>query len=366
MTEHADAAARESSPAIIHIIPADGIGGVEVAARSMFHTDVANFRLVLIAGRSMVQSSRVVPSRFASLNNPFAHLAALRTLLGLKPDVLICSLWRSVPAAVLAKLLRPRTRLVLFLHLDRAVHPLDGMLTRLGLLLADEIWADSEQTLAARRLPAGTVTRVVSFVTEWMVPVVVGPPAMSDRIVAPHFVCWARIVPQKGFDRAIELIRLLVARGIDARFDIYGPDGGAQAALERQVEADGLARHIVFHGPIARDRLTSVAAQNSFFLQLSRFEGLGMGVVEAMQLGLVPVTTPAGEIARYVDADTGIRVDPADLPAAVARVAALLDDPAEYGRLRDAAMAYWRSAPLYADHIIAYAKALAARGQPRC
>lgn len=343
---------------IVHLIPADGIGGVEVAARSMLAPSCqkANFRLVLIAGQPMMRSPRVVASRFTGLNNPVAHLAALRTLLRLAPDVLICSLWRSVPAAVLAKLLRPRTRLVLFLHLDRPVHLLDRLLTRLGLVVADEIWADADQTLAARRLPKGTPTRVVSFVTEKL------EPAAPAAVVAPRFVCWARIVPQKGFDRAIELIRLLVARGVDARFDIYGPDGGVQAALERQVKAAGLEKRICFHGPIERTRLASVAACNSFFLQLSRFEGLGMGVVEAMQLGLVPVTTPAGQIARYVDATTGVRVDEADLPAAAQRLVALLDDPRDYDRLRKAAMAFWLTAPLYSDHIVAYARSLVARG----
>lgn len=361
MTARVAASPPRSSPAIVHLIPADGIGGVEVAARSMLahRSDDGNFRLMLIAGGSMVPSARVIPSRFAGLNNPVAHLAALCTLLRLKPDVLICSLWRSVPAAVLTKILRPRIRLVLFLHLDRPMHLLDRVLTRLGLVLADEIWADSDQTLAARRLPAATSTRVVSFVTDRLAPAAPAP------VVAPRFVCWARIVPQKGFDRAIELIRLLVAGGIDAGYDIYGPDGGARAALERQVEAAGLARHITFHGPIERARLPLVAAQSSFFLQLSRFEGLGMGVVEAMQLGLVPVTTPAGQIARYVDASTGIRVDPADLPAAAARIAALLDDPDGYSRLRDAAIDYWRAAPLYADHILAYARSLAG-GKPPC
>ncbi len=323
-------------------------------------TDDENFRLMLIAGRSMVPSVRVIASQFTGLNNPVAHLIALRTLLRFKPDVLICSLWRSVPAAVLTKMLRQRTKLVLFLHLDRPVHLLDRVLTWLGIVLADEIWADSDQTLAARRLSIETPTRVVSFVTDRLKPAALAP------VVAPRFVCWARIVPQKGFDRAIELIRLLAAGGIDARYDIYGPDGGARMALERQVKAAGLERHITFHGPIERARLPLIAAGSSFFLQLSRFEGLGMGVVEAMQLGLVPVTTPAGEIARYVDASTGIRVEPADLPAAAERIAAVLDDPDGYGRLREAAIAYWRAAPLYADHIIAYARSLAGRNKQCC
>jgi glycosyltransferase involved in cell wall biosynthesis len=342
-------------PLIVHVIPCDGIGGVEVAARSMLTRPDEGyaFRLLPIAGRPLVQSPRLIASRYASADNPAAQIAALCTVLRLKPDVLICSLWRSVLVCLIAKLLRPRIRLVFFLHLDRPVHLPDRLLTWLGIRFADEIWADAEETLAARTLPIGKLKRVVSFVTERL------SPATPDAPAAPCFVCWARIVPQKGIDRAIALIRLLVVRGIDARFDIYGPDGGAQESLQQQVDELGLAQYVRFRGPIDHATLAEIAAVNSFFVQLSYFEGMAMATVEAMQFGLVPVTTPAGQMMRYVSPETGVLVDPDALHVAADQIADLLADAATYRQLRAGAIAYWQSAPLYADHVGGYARALA-------
>jgi glycosyltransferase involved in cell wall biosynthesis len=344
---------------LLHVLPTDGIGGVEVAARAMLAAGLGDaFRVLLIAGRALVGSPHVIESRRASANNPLAHIAAVRTIVSIAPDVLVCSLWRSVPACVLAKLLRPRTRLVFFLHLDRPVHLPDRVMTAIGVRMADEIWSDSEETLAARPLPPRTPKRVVSFVTQWLEPApMAGPPR-------PRFICWARIVPQKGLDRAIDLIGLLVGRGVDARFEIYGPDGGAQASLEQQVDELGLGQHVFFPGPVDHARLAGIAAENSFFLQLSRFEGMAMGVVEAMQLGLVPLVTPVGQIPHYVGPQTGLLIDPDDLPGAAARIAALLADPDAYARLRDGAIDHWRSAPLYADDIARYARDLVEAALP--
>ena len=51
-------------------------------------------------------------------------------------------------------------------------------------------------------------------------------------------------------------------------------------------------------------------------------------------------------------------IDPDDLPDAADRIATLLADPADYTRLRDGAIGHWRTAPLYADHVAEYARAL--------
>lgn len=346
-----------NSLSIIHVIPQDGIGGVEVAAKSVIdnNAECVKIKVMVIAGKAIKKNNGITEAFFLSQNNPLAHLYSIFKILKFNPDVMICSLWRSVPVCLFVKTLKPRTRMVFFLHVDRYVHILDRILTWLGIRAADEIWADSAETLRARSIPVGKPAKVVSFVTERKAA------ARNDPIIAPKFVCWARIVPQKGIDQAIRLIGLMVERGINAQFDIYGPDGGVQRSLEQQIEKSGLNQNIRFLGPIDPEKLSEIAGRSSFFLQLSRFEGLGMAVVEAMQLGLVPIATPAGQIAHYVDATTGIRVDTADLSATADRIAALLDDPEGYVRLRNAAMAYWRAAPLYADHVVAYARSLAER-----
>jgi glycosyltransferase involved in cell wall biosynthesis len=348
---------------ILHIIPHDGVGGVEVAARSMAERadPGCDFKLLLLAGDTLAQDrSNVVTSPYRSPLNPLAQLRAVRLCLRMKPDVLVASLWRSVAVAVLARLLGRRIRLVYFLNLDRPAHIVDAVAARIAVAFADEVWGDSGATLAARIGGLKKRTRVISFVTDRRA---VPAPLAAVR---PHFVTWSRLNRQKGIDRALHFIAALRKSGIDATFDIWGPDDGERALLESLVQELGIAGGVAFRGLAARDTLPAIAAEGGFFLQLSRFEGMAMGTVEAMQLGLVPVVTPVGEMARYVqEGQTGIVADPDRLENAAAAVAELLRDPAAYARLRAGAVAYWQQTPLYADDICAAAHDLARGGGKR-
>lgn len=328
-------------PRILHLVPADGIGGVEVAAKSMAaRTDLpCSFRLQFIEpaapeGRTAASLLRMLAS----------HRRALRPALAFAPDLIICSLWRSVPLALTLRALRPRVKLVYFLHLDTTTHRLDALLSAMAMRAADAIWADSAAALAARGA-AGPRDRAISFVTERV--------ALTDKpFVGPRFVSWGRLNRQKGFDRAIRFVAGLVRRGIDAHYAIYGPDDGEREVLQALIDKERLEEHVRLMGPVARDTLASVAASNAFFLQPSRSEGMCMAAVEAMQHGLVPIATPVGELARYVvPRKTGVIIDPDDLGPAMNEAAALIADPQQWRGRSIAAMRYWHDAALYADDV---------------
>jgi glycosyltransferase involved in cell wall biosynthesis len=354
----------------LHILPHDALGGVEIAARSMaVRRDLpCDFTLLLLAGPAIApRPENVQPSPFRSALNPLAHLRALRLTLKLRPAVVIASLWKSVPTALLIRLLRPRTRLAFFLHAEKHVHLVDGLLSRLAIYVADEIWADSAVTLQARLIQPSQRGRVLSFVTERAIA------TRSKSLSAPIlFVSWCRLVHQKGLDRALRFIAELNRRGTQARLEAWGPDGGELAGLQALARELGIEQQVTFPGPIQRERLGEVAAEASFFLALSRFEGMAMGTVEAMQLGLVPVTTAVGEMGRYVlDGKTGLIVNPDDFGPALDRIAHLTREPTEYERLRRNAVARWQDALLYADdvcraaHFLVEASGLAKSGQLR-
>jgi glycosyltransferase involved in cell wall biosynthesis len=346
-------------PRILHIIPHDGVGGVEVAARSMAErTDLGcDFTLLLLAGETLAEDrSKVVTSPYRSALNPLAHLRAIRLCLRARPDVLVMSLWRSVGVGVLACLLSRRTRLVYFLNLDRPAHFVDAVAARIAIACSDEVWGDSDATLATRIGTRRKATRVISFVTERRTV----PAALPG--VRPHFVTWSRLNRQKGIDRALHFIATLRKSGIDATFDIWGPDDGERSLLEGLAKNLNIVDSVAFRGLAARETLPGIAAEAGFFLQLSRFEGMAMGTVEAMQLGLVPVVTPVGEMARYVqDELTGVVVDPDQLDQAAAKVAAVLHAPGAYGRLRAGAVRYWQEARLYPEDVCAAARDLVMR-----
>lgn len=342
---------KQVRPQIFHIIPHDGVGGVEVAARSMLRRDdlPCEFTLLLLAGRTFApDASRVIESPYGSPLNPMAYLRALRICIRRQPEVIIFSLWKSVPIAILIRLLCRKSRLVFFLNLEKPAHLIDSLGSKVAVLCAQEVWADSRTTLQARLGGENRVgSRVISFVTEPL-----APPPDEQRPARPSFISWSRLARQKGIDRAIALCAELKKAGIIPRFEIWGPDHGELEHLEQLRDRLGMEEQIMFGGPVAEEDLPRIAANASFFLQLSRSEGMAMATVEAMQLGLVPITTPVGEMARYVvNGRTGIVVDCEAMAPAVAEIKRVLDDPQEYSRLQAEAVQFWRGAPLYADDV---------------
>ncbi|MCL1629156.1 glycosyltransferase family 4 protein [Roseibaca sp. V10] len=345
-----------TAPVTLHLIPYDGIGGVEVAARSLpvgDHGELRFGRVYLSAKGGAHPADPDIwtgprESEWALAN----YAGALRHILRRKPDLLIVSLWRSAIVALLAKLLRPRLKLVVFLHLDRPVHLPDRLLHAALIPLAHEIWADSAGTLAAR-LPKGGKGRVISFVTERLDPL---PPAKP----APRFIFWGRLHAQKGLDRALGILGALKQHHPNVSFTLIGPDGGQDAALRAQATRLGL--EVDFTGPLPRDQIFARAEGHSFFLMPSHSEGMAMSVVEAMQLGLVPVVTPVGEIGRYAQNEqNALLLGDATPQADADRIAALLAEPEQVERMARAAVDRFAQAGLYQEDVLAACRALLGR-----
>jgi glycosyltransferase involved in cell wall biosynthesis len=78
---------------------------------------------------------------------------------------------------------------------------------------------------------------------------------------------------------------------------------------------------------------------------------MAMSVVEAMQLGLVPVVTPVGEIPRYcLNGLNSIIVS--DDERAVEDVLLALNKAETFQSLRRNAIATWDEIPVYKDSVI--------------
>ena len=339
---------------VIHLIPYDGIGGVEAAARTMADIDEPDltFQLRYIFPEVSSRAGRGATFNMARI------IGAATALLAEKPDVLIVSLWRSALVGILVKLLRPRTTLVLFVHNSLDAHAADRLATRTALRLCDAVWTDSDASVAQRfpRRPTKPIT-TISYLSQRLEPL----PGPQDGPPAPVFAFWGRLSPQKNIGRAIALFARIHAARPDARFHIIGPDGGEAAQLRAQVQTLGLDAAITFEDGMpfedVRRRLAETGAR--FCLQTSRYEGMAMSVTEAMQLGLVPVVTPVGEIARYCrDGDNAVLVsNPEGDTAAADAVLALCGEATTYGALRNSALQIWRDATVYRDSVLVAARA---------
>lgn len=102
---------------------------------------------------------------------------------------------------------------------------------------------------------------------------------------------------------------------------------------ERRAQLEALvpdAAQIVFHGGVSEEDYQSLLRQVSASVTLSRSEGFGIPLVEAMQAG-TPVITADTEIFREVGGDAVDYVD-GDDPQAVARAVLALEDPAIFAQ----------------------------------
>jgi glycosyltransferase involved in cell wall biosynthesis len=336
-------------PRVVHIVPYDAVGGVEAAAASCPGGRYPGFsfgRLYLVSRGTQPPAESVEHGPGLSESDPRAYAIALKTLWKVRPRLLIASLWRSCVVLLGYKLLQPGIQAVTFLHSACDVHWLDKALNRLAMRWSAEVWTDSLATLEAR-VPAALRhrARVISMMIDRQ-------PEPDWKSPEPTFIFWGRLSREKDLSRALRLFAQFHGRFPAAVFHLVGPDAGDRESLSREAVRLGVASRIVFHGPMDQPRIFQLARTCSFYLQTSRREGMAMSVLEAMQLGLVPVVTPVGEITRYCrDGENGILIG--DDAVTVERVGRLLADHQQYRMMANRAWSTWQDQSLYREDVIA-------------
>lgn len=274
---------------IVHLIPSDKIGGVEVAAKSSesYLRDFYDFNLEYIfrysKKRILKQISGILKSFYSFFLSP--------------PDVLITSLWISVIVAFPLKLIYGKRLIwIHFMHNIIFFHFLDRIFSKIGLYKCDFIFVDSKST--------ELFVKKMSLKTHFLISFILNRSTIiSKKIVINKneikFVFVGRVDEQKNLRLAIEIIDKLIEQGYKVHFDIYGPIEVNLNKLESLIDDFQISDYISFKGPIQSDNVNSLLNQYDFYLQTSKVEGMAMSVVQAMQQGLVCLVTPVGEIGNY-------------------------------------------------------------------
>lgn len=147
-------------------------------------------------------------------------------------------------------------------------------------------------------------------------------------------VCFiGRMVPYKGPDMLLDAAAPLLRDG-RMQIDMIG-DGPMLPALQAQVQRDGTAAAVTFHGWLAHQDVQKVAARNAVFGFPSIREFGGGAVLEAMALGLVPLVVDYAGPGELVSDTVGFKVPLGPRAVIVAafraRLAAMAADPASLG-----------------------------------
>ncbi|WP_149828390.1 glycosyltransferase [Streptomyces tailanensis] len=145
-----------------------------------------------------------------------------------------------------------------------------------------------------------------------------------------------RMVPRKGFDRAIRALadvpdaELLVAGGPEPALLFAEPEAERLWAL---AEEYGVADRVTLLGGVSRDRMPRLMSGADLVVSVPRYEPFGIVPVEAMACRTpVVATAVGGQLDTVVDGVTGVLVPTDEDHDLGATLRGLLDDPARLAR----------------------------------
>lgn len=178
----------------------------------------------------------------------------------------------------------------------------------------------------------------------------VAPLSVPRTPVSEEVLFLGRLWQEKGAYDLVDATARLASEFPGMRVVCAG-DGDVKALQARAAEL-GVAQNLSFPGWVDGAAKDALLARASIFVLPSYFEGLPMGVLEAMINGIPVVATPVGGIPDALGRDGGLLVNPGDVAALAAALGTLLRDPAL--RARMGAYGRERARELYAcDRVLA-------------
>lgn len=215
-----------------------------------------------------------------------------KLLFGSKLDVVVFSLWKS---SLIFLMLYPifkikRIKTVVFIHSSFFAHTPDLIVTSIAVKLCDDVFCDSYSSKRFIESKTKKKCNVVSFLSRKLV---------KHELKNNDFVFIARLNKSKGIRTALEIFHYVNKKLPDVIFHIYGPDEGELTFISDFVKKNCLSHAVKYCGEIDNLRVPDILSCYRFYLQPSLKEGMGISVMEAMQVGLIPIVYPIGELEFY-------------------------------------------------------------------
>jgi len=136
----------------------------------------------------------------------------------------------------------------------------------------------------------------------------------------------------KGLDILLEAVGLIKEelKQKNVTITLYGPDvRDSKKELNQLISSLSLEGLVNINGPVFSEEKAEVLHHTDIFIQTSRFEGLPMGVLEALSFGVPCILTPGTNISREVsDYGGGIEValDPMSISEGIIEMLNHLDE----------------------------------------
>lgn len=139
----------------------------------------------------------------------------------------------------------------------------------------------------------------------------------------PRLVYLGRFdIQVKGLDRLVEIARLLP----EVKVRAYGSASATEYPAYAALRARGLPDNMSFLNPVRGDDKSAAFKSATIYVQLSRDEGFGMAIVEAMRIGVPVAITRGCDIADTVEKNDLGMILPDDPALAAPKLAAAIAD----------------------------------------
>jgi colanic acid/amylovoran biosynthesis glycosyltransferase len=137
--------------------------------------------------------------------------------------------------------------------------------------------------------------------------------SMSSKEI--RIISVGRLTWRKGYDYAIQAMKLLKDRGISFQYTIVGAGEHLQA-IQFMIAEFGLEDNVHLKGSLNKEEVKAELSKSDIFLQASVSEGFCNAVIEAQAMALPVVSTDAGGLPENVEDNvTGFIVPTCDAKA---------------------------------------------------
>lgn len=146
------------------------------------------------------------------------------------------------------------------------------------------------------------------------------------RVQSKKIISAGYLAPVKGFDFLLKAARQVFSCHPDWQWDIYG-EGDERENLEKTIEAYGLSGKVNLKGYCAE--LGKQYCEYAMFVLTSRYEGMGMVLVEAQKnhLPLIAFDVLCGPSDVITNDVNGYLIPPFDTGALAQRICELIENP---------------------------------------